>query len=116
MKNFFDHLEHARSRPHHERKRIAFLIASGISGLIAVVWLGTSLSVGAFAIHGTNFAEAVKLGNTVVQYAGGNGSTRALAGASAAQSGAAVPAHLEVIDDTPKAATTTPVEPTIIPF
>lgn len=62
MKNVFEHIEHIKTKPHHIRKQVAFGVASVGSGLVALVWLGSSLATGAFAIQETSFAESIGKG------------------------------------------------------
>lgn len=114
MKTIFDHIERVKKQPHHVRKRVAFGAAYAATGLIAVVWLGTSLSSGAFALHDSNFAAAeAGAGNERVA---GNAAPQQLAGAAAALRGVAAnaPAHIEIVDAT--STSSAPREQTVIPF
>ncbi len=117
MKSVFEHVEYVKSQPHHVRKRVVFGIAGGVTGLIALVWLVGNLSMGLFAIQGSNFADAMAGGSGAVTTSGGS-DTSALAGAAAALSsdGENVPAYIQIVDTTPKATTTKKAEQTIIPF
>lgn len=119
MKTFFDHIENAREKPHHVRKRIAFTAAAVGTGFVALVWFVGSISFGLFAIQGSTFAESTGQEGALAT-TGANGSSN-LAGAAAAlpptgQSAASAPAHIEIID----AASSTPgqgkAEQTTIPF
>ncbi|MBU6388685.1 hypothetical protein KGQ72_02345 [Patescibacteria group bacterium] len=110
MKNIFEHIEHIKGKPHHIRKRVAFSIAAGVSGLIAFIWLAGSLSTGAFAITGSSFGGT----SPAVTADTANGNEN-LAGAAAALENPSAPAHIEIID---AASSTRPVkqEQTVIPF
>jgi len=113
MKTIFDHIEHVKGKPHHVRKRIAFSIAAGGAGLVALVWLATSLGTGAFAIRGASFADAVGGGNAITTDAP-KGSQN-LAGAAAALEDSSAPAHIEIIE-APSSASKKQAERTTIPF
>src|SRR5487761_2651737 len=108
MKNIFEHIEHLKGKPHHIRKRVAFGAAAGVTALIALVWLGGSVSSGAFAIQGSNFAESTGQQPAVTTDTSAGG-TSGLAGAGAAlpDASANVPAHIEIVD----VATATPAKP-----
>ena len=114
MKNIFEHIEHLKGKPHHIRKRVAFATATGVTAVIALVWLVGSVSSGVFAIQGSTFAEST--GEQPIVTTGTAGGNSGLAGAAAAlpDAGANAPAHIEIID----AATATPAKPpqTVIPF
>lgn len=116
MKTVFDHIEHMRGKPHHIRKRVAFTLAAAGAGVVGLVWLVGSVSLGVFAIQGSSFAESTGQGAVIVDNTGSSN----LAGAAAAlptnQNSANAPAHIEIVD----IASSTPgqgkAEQTIIPF
>jgi len=115
MKTVFEHVDHLKTKPHHVRKKVAFGIAGGVTGLVTVLWLGVSLSTNAFAIQGSSFAESTAQGpkvQTVTENPGQN-----LAGAAAAvQKDTSGPARIEIVNI---AATSTPAvhaEQTTISF
>lgn len=115
MQKFFDYIEHLKGKPHHVRKQITFAAATGGAALIGLVWFGVSLSSGAYAINGSNFAQATGAEATVTASAG---NTSQLAGAAAAvDTNKTQAAHIEIIDaaTTSTAANTRP-EQTVIPF
>lgn len=113
MKNIFDHIEHVQGKPHHVRRRVAFLAAGGATGLIALVWLAGSLSSGAFAITGSSFAES-----TGQAPAGAVTASPNLAGAAAALPSAAAgtPARIEIVDAASSTSGQKKAEQTVIPF
>lgn len=44
-----DFIERLRAQPDHRRKQIAFSVASGITGLVALMWFGAFTSSGALS-------------------------------------------------------------------
>lgn len=114
MKTILHHIERVKGKPHHIRKRIAFSIAAGGAGLVALVWLAASLGTGAFAIRGASFADAA-LGESAVA-TGAVSDSQNLAGAAAALEDAAGPARIEIVDTAPTTATKKQAERTTIPF
>lgn len=115
MQKFFEYIEHLKGKPHHVRKQITFSVATGGAALIGLLWFGASLSSGAYAIKGSNFAQATGAETTSVATAD---NTSQLAGAAAAVGTNKVEAaHIEIIDaaTTSTAANTRP-EQTVIPF
>ncbi len=122
MKTILEHIEHVKGKPHHIRKKVAFGAASFGTAFIALVWFAGELSTGAFAIHGTSFAESTGQEPTIV--AGTSEQGQSLAGAAAAlpQDGQSSgnnsgPARIEIVNST-SSASGAPSESdrTIIPF
>lgn len=117
MKTIFEHIEHARKKPHHVRKRIAFAAAAACSAFIALVWLVGSFSLGAFAIKGSTFADStgqspiVTVAENEVRSANGG-----IAGAAAALPDTNAPAHITIIDTTASTSAKNTAEQTTIPF
>ena len=109
-----EHIERAKAQPHHVKKRITFGVAGAAAGLVAVAWLGVSLSTGAFAIHPSNFAAATEGATSPDATAGMSASQLAGVAAAAQGSQASAPAHIEIVDASTTPATTT--QPTVIPF
>lgn len=117
MKTIFEHIEYAKGQPHHIREKLAFGIAAGTSGLIALVWLVGSFSSNSFAIQGSTFADSTGQGSAAVATSGNtNSSDSGLAGAAAALPGAGAPARIEVIDTSAPTTTRDTSEQTTIPF
>ncbi len=114
MQNIFDYIEHIKSKPHHIRKRIAFSTASIGTGLVALVWLASTLGSGTFALQETSFANSVRQESTFAT-GGGNGN-QAIAGAAAALSDTSGPARIEIIDAASSTHKATQPEQTTIPF
>ncbi|OGG93974.1 hypothetical protein A2609_02425 [Candidatus Kaiserbacteria bacterium RIFOXYD1_FULL_47_14] len=118
MRTIFEHIENAKQKPHHIRKRIAFASAAGVSALIAFVWFAGSLATGSFAVRGTSFADAGVQGG-IETTSGGSGydsASSGIAGAAAALQNKNASAHIEIVDT---ASSTRPVrkaEQTTIPF
>ena len=115
MKTLFQHIDHVKGKPHHIRKKVAFGAAGALSGLVALVWLTSSLATGAFAIQGSNFAQSVADGAHVESV--NKTPAQGLAAAASALLGAdAPPPHIEIVT---VVATSTPAhqgEETTIPF
>lgn len=115
MQRIIRHIERVKEQPHHVRKQVAFGAAGALTGLIALVWVGASLSMGAFAIDGSDFAKSTGQGDAtgITTVPAGNPN---LAGAAAALEEDGDAARIEIIP----AATTTSAKPvveqTTIPF
>ncbi len=114
MKNIFEHIEHAKRKPHHVRKQIAFGAAGGATALIALAWFVQSISSGAFAIKGASFAEST--GQQSVLVTGAENRNQNVAGAAAAFQGPSGSAHIEVVDVASSTQKMKQVEQTILPF
>jgi hypothetical protein len=115
MKNIFDHIEYVKGKPHHIRKRVALATATAASAFIGLIWLGTNLATGSFAIQGSNFAASTGQEATVTTV-DQSGDIQGLAGAGAAPvlQSADAPAHIEIVDTTPAPAKAP--DATILPF
>lgn len=117
MKNVFEHVEHIKGKPHHIRKRVAYVAAALGTGLIAFVWLAGSISTNAFAIKGSSFADSANQGGVITT--SDESSTSQLAGAGAAsvlQQSADAPVHIEIINTTPEPSKQKQAEQTTLPF
>jgi len=113
MKTIFEHIEYAKTKPHHIRKRIALVAAGAGSLLIAIVWLVSSFSLGSFAIQGSNFADSMNQAPAVTT---SGDKTQNLAGAAAALESNDAPAHIEIIDASTSTSVRPSAEQTTIPF
>ena len=111
MKIIRDHIEQVKGRPHHVRKQVTFVYAGALTALIAVVWLGTSLTTGAFALRNTSFADT---GGEAPVTVSGSGAPQGLAGAAAAPQARDSSARIEIVDTA--STTSQRPEPTTIPF
>jgi len=97
MRTLSDHIENIKSKPHHVRKKITFTLAGTGAGLVGLVWLGTSLASGAFAIKGATFAESTGQGATVETVTKDPNAN--LAGAAAAvKSDTTGPARIQIVN------------------
>ena len=114
MKTLFEHIEHVKGKPHHIRKRVAFALAAGGTGVVAVVWLVGSVSLGTFALPNTSFADST--GQSPVLSSDGAGGNSNLAGAAAALSNENTPARIEIIDAASPTSGQKKAEQTVIPF
>ena len=116
MRTVFDHIENVKGKPHHVRKRVVYGIATVGTAVVAIIWLGVSLSTNSFALKPSSFADSVEQAQGVVATAPTNPDNVAAAAAAVpAVSAASGPSRIEIV-----AATSTPVEPksepTTIPF
>ena len=116
MKTIFEHIEYAKGKPHHVRKRIAFSVAAGVSGLIALVWLIGGLSSGAFAIQGSTFAESTERSSVTTAGSETDSTAGGIAGAAAALPAKNAPARIEIIDSATSSSAKGAAEQTTIPF
>ncbi|MBI5405677.1 hypothetical protein HY972_01400 [Candidatus Kaiserbacteria bacterium] len=115
MKTVFEHIEHVRGKPHHIRKRVAFTAAGGITALVALVWLASSLGTGVFAIKGSSFAESAAQSSGLMIKGAAQPET-GLAGAAAALPSADAPARIEIVDVAPSSSPAKQHEQTTLPF
>lgn len=115
MKRIIKHVENLKSKPHHIRKKAAFSVAGGITGLVALVWLSTSLATGAFAIQGSSFAESTGQ-NVGVEQVYPDGSQ--VAGAAAAFPEDSKEPRIQIVNVAATSSPATPVQTneTIITF
>ncbi len=115
MKTVFQHIEHVKGQPHHIRKRIAFTAATVGAGIIALIWLVSSATTGAFAVKGSSFADSVGQGSVE---ATASTDTSGIAGAAAAPilENASAPARIEIIDTASSSSKQKQAEQTTIPF
>ncbi len=112
MQALFDHIDTVKGKPHHVRRQVAFAVAAVIAGVVGLGWLGLSLSMGAFAIEGSSFAESTGALPAAATVSGNS----QLAGSAAAFSDEDnAPAHIQIVDTTPSSAASQP-EQTVIPF
>jgi hypothetical protein len=114
MKSITHHINTVRSQPHHIRKRVAFGSAFVLTALIGLIWVGTSLSSGAFAVHGSSFAQATGSEKSAIAATGSSNAGLA-ASAAALGASAAAPVGIQIVD-APKPSVATTTEATIIPF
>ena len=114
MKTIFDHIEYIKGKPHHIRKRVAFTIATIGTASVALIWAAGNISMGAFAIQGSTFADSTGQGTPVTAVTGN--ANQSIAGAAAALQDENVPAHIEIIDTSSSTRSGKQAEQTIIPF
>ena len=117
MKTVFQHIEHAKGKPHHIKKRIVFASAGVGTALVALIWVAGSLSSGSFAIKGSTFADSsnpepvVTVGSNTTGNVGSG-----VAGAASAISDPKAPAHIEIVDTSSSTPPKKSAEQTTIPF
>lgn len=114
MKTVFEHIEHIKGKPHHIRKRIAFTTAAAGTGIIALVWLVGSISLGVFALKDNSFADTT--GQSPAVTTDNTADASNLAGAASALESASAPAHIEIVNTTPSISGQKKAEQTTIPF
>jgi hypothetical protein len=117
MKTVFEHIDYVKGQPHHIRKRVAYATAACGTGVIAIVWFASSLATGAFAIKGSNFADAAAKDAAAPVVT--TEATSQLAGAGAAAAllqTVDAPAHIEIVNATPEPRGQKQAEQTTIPF
>jgi hypothetical protein len=114
MKTLSHHINTVKAQPHHVRKRVAFAAAFVTAAVIALIWLGASLATGAFAIKGSNFAEANGTPSIVATTPSGTSLTAAAA--EAGNSGSQ-PAGIQIVDGNGSQPAAAPAsQPTSISF
>jgi len=114
MKNIFEHVEHIKTKPHHIRKQVAFGAATVGAGLVALVWVGTSLATNSFAIQGSSFAESA---GQITPGGTKGGEQQNLAGAAAALSSEkSHEPRIEIVNVATSSGPTSELEQTTIPF
>lgn len=116
MKSILKHIERAKEKPHHERKRLALTWAGASAGGIALVWLAASLSTGAFYIQDSSLSQnEVQVAAPAEARANAGASAGAAAVGAANQSSADAPAGIKIVDS-PATSTAPRPEQTVIPF
>lgn len=114
-----EHLDRLREEPMAVRRRVAFLVAGGISGLVAIGWIAALLAGGSLAL--STPAHAVATGSDVSKAfkETSSGFTELMGAASAAFGGASSPT-LTTVDVETTSTLDTKIEndtdKTIIPF
>jgi hypothetical protein len=116
MKTIFEHIEYAKSQPHHIRKRIAFAAAAAFTAVVAVVWFFGTLSSGAFALQGSSFADSTGAESAVATSTNPDSSEGMAAAAAAIPDDTNAPAHIEIVDTATSSSATSTAEQTTIPF
>ncbi len=114
MKQIISYIEYLRTKPHHVRRRIALASASGITSLIAIIWVSGNVTSGSFAIDGSNFADSTASSPAVVSQPITESSLLGSVGASSEKNNEA---HIEIVS-TGSSSTISEEEPerTVIPF
>jgi len=120
-----EHIDRLREKPEHVRHRIAVLTAAGITGLVAVTWMGALATSGALALK-TDAETETRTGSGDDMAVALNESTSAfsnLMGAAGAAFGAtSTEAALQIIETRTSSTLDTNVGPanntnkTVIPF
>lgn len=105
-----DFIERLRAKPEHDRKRITFFASAGVTALIAVLWLSTTVASGTLALKpSSSVTPNINTANTGVP-------SNALLGAAAAfQNTSSAEVHVEDVGSAPQASSA-PDTRTVIPF
>lgn len=114
MKTFVEHVEHIKGKPHHVRKRFAHGAAAVITGLIALVWLGSSLAFGRFALPSTSFADSTN-SNSVIATGDVSTPDTGFAGVASAFSDPQL-AKIQIVTVATSSTVAKQTEQTVIPF
>jgi hypothetical protein len=114
MKNVLQHIEHAKKKPHHVKKRIVFASAGIGTAFVALIWIASSISSNAFAIKGSTFADSAVQEQVTVVDRGSN--PQNLAGVAAALENKDAPAHIEIVNTSSSTLPSKQAEQTTIPF
>ena len=115
------HLENLKEKPEHVRHRVALGVSAGVTGLVAVVWLGAHVATGTFALSSPQAAPEDRAAAT--GFADARGEFSQLMGAVGGTLGASSnePA-LTIVDGnttstlTPPPSTQNQTDATVIPF
>ena len=113
MHSILHHINRAKERPHHERKRIAYVGAGIGAGAIGLIWLGVSLSTGAFLIHDSSLTRGLDTNQGVTAAPTDEG----VAGAAAALPGdTSGPAQIQIVDAATSSTGAAQPQQTTLPF
>ena len=95
MATFGEHFDRIRTKPHQERRRIAFTLSLLITGVIALGWVGAMATSDVFVIKPRALADGTLPGNlsqTKTQFSSMLGAAGAAVGATTS------PARITVVD------------------
>lgn len=120
-----EHIDRLREKPEHVRHRIAMLTAAGITGLVAVTWMGALATSGTLALKTGAVAESASGTGTEVSEAISESSsafTNLMGAAGAAFGATSTEAALQIIETRTSSTITADAQPanathrTVIPF
>lgn len=92
-----DHLDRLRTKPHHVRRRIAFVTSLGITGFVALGWMGAMATSGSLALATPSITEeetGLSLTETKSNF------SELMGAAGAALTASSAPARITVVDGT----------------
>ncbi len=119
MQSVFHHINRAKKQSHPVRKQIAYVGAGIGTGIIALIWLATSLATDAFLIHDSSLTRGLNedTGVTAVDANQLAGLPAGQAGVAAAlSSDSSAPASIKIIDAPTSSASAKQPERTVLPF
>lgn len=120
-----EHIDRLREKPEHVRHRIAMLTAAGITGLVAVTWMGALATSGTLALKTGAVAENASGTGTEVSEAISESSsafTNLMGAAGAAFGATSTEAALQIIETRTSSTINADAQPanathkTVIPF
>ena len=115
-----EHIDRLREKPEHVRHRIAVLTAAGITGLVAVTWMGALATSETFALKTTETAPETEMSESISEST--SAFSNLMGAAGAAFSGTSSVAALDIVETRTSSTLDTKVAPanntnkTVIPF
>lgn len=115
-----EHIDRLREKPEHVRHRIAVLTAAGISGLVAVTWMGALATSGSLALKATEIAPSTEVAASISDSASSFSNLMGAAGAAFNPSSSE--AELDIVETRTSSTLDAQVAPannthkTVIPF
>ena len=115
-----EHIDRLREKPEHVRHRIAVLTAAGITGLVAVTWMGALATSGSLALKAPETAPDTEMSESLNEST--SSFTNLMGAADAAFNPSSSQAELDIIETRTSSTLDTKVAPanathkTVIPF
>jgi hypothetical protein len=115
-----EHIDRLREKPEHVRHRIAVLTAAGVTGLVAVTWMGALATSGTLALTSNETAPATEMSESITESTSAFSNLMGAAGAAFSASSSA--ASLDIVETRTsstldgKAAPANNTNKTVIPF
>lgn len=91
-----EHVERLREKPEHVRHRIAVLTAAGITGLVAVTWMGALATSGTLALKSSETVPVAEMTESITESSAAFSNLMGAAGA--AFSASSSEASLDIIE------------------
>lgn len=115
-----EHIDRLREKPEHVRHRIAVLTAAGITGLVAVTWMGALASSGTLALKSTETQPDTEVSKSISEST--SAFSNLMGAAGAAFNATSTQAALDIIETRTSSTLDAQVQPanatnkTVIPF